>query len=679
MAASKTTKKRKRKPAAKQQPVGNRFQTEILILVMFAACLILMISAFGMGGIVGNAISAVCFGIMGLCAYIFPILLFAGVTFLIVNNTNRLAYKKVLAGVVFFVFLCGFLQLITEGYTPSTTFSDYYSLSSEYRTGGGVFGGAVCISTASAFGVVGGTVIIVLVLLVSLIIITQRSFFGFMNKILDFFTDAAREGREAYLEGQPDREKQKELRRKIRAEKRAEKIRRLEEGKVKMYVCGPTVYNLIHIGNARPMIIFDTVRRYMEYKGYEVNYVSNFTDVDDKIIKKAIEEGVSAEEISTRYIKECKKDMADMNVKPATTAPQATQEIQGMIDMIQTLIDKGYAYPAADGTVYFRVKKFKEYGKLSHKNLDDLQSGFRSLKVSGEDQKEDPLDFVLWKPKKEGEPSWPSPWCDGRPGWHIECSVMSKKYLGEEIDIHAGGEDLIFPHHENEIAQSECCNGKIFARYWMHNGFLNIDNRKMSKSLGNFRTVRQIGEQYDLQVLRFFMLNAHYRSPLNFSADLMEAAKNSLERILEAAGKLSDRKDNGAAENITEEELALLKEAEGFVTKFEAAMDDDFNTADALAAIFELVKFANTNVDENSSREFAGGLYEELFKLSDVLGLKIEKKEEILDKEIEDLIQERQAARKAKDFQRADEIRDELLKKGIILKDTREGVKWQRA
>ena len=461
--------------------------------------------------------------------------------------------------------------------------------------------------------------------------------------------------------------------------RRKEEFVPLEEGKVKMYVCGPTVYNLIHIGNARPMIIFDTVRRYMEYKGYEVNYVSNFTDVDDKIIKKAIEEGVSAEEISTRYIKECKKDMADMTVKPATPAPQATQELQGLLAMIQTLIDKGYAYPAADGTVYFRVKKFKEYGKLSHKNLDDLQSGFRSLKVSGEDQKEDPLDFVLWKPKKEGEPSWPSPWCDGRPGWHIECSVMSKKYLGEEIDIHAGGEDLIFPHHENEIAQSECCNGKIFARYWMHNGFLNIDNRKMSKSLGNFRTVRQIGEQYDLQVLRFFMLNAHYRSPLNFSADLMEAAKNSLERILEAAGKLSDRKDNAAVENITEEELALLKEAEGFVTKFEAAMDDDFNTADALAAIFELVKFANTNVNENSSKEFAAGLYEELFKLSDVLGLKIEKKEEILDKEIEDLIQERQAARKAKDFKRADEIRDELLKKGIILKDTREGVKWQRA
>ena len=460
--------------------------------------------------------------------------------------------------------------------------------------------------------------------------------------------------------------------------KQKEEFVPLHEGKVSMYVCGPTVYNFIHIGNARPMIVFDTVRRYMEYKGYEVNYVSNFTDVDDKIIKKAIEEGRTAEEVSQQYIEECKKDMHDMNVKPATTHPLATQEIQGMLDMISTLIEKGYAYAAADGTVYYRTRKFKDYGKLSHKNIDDLEAGHRNIQVTG-DLKEDPLDFVLWKPKKDGEPYWESPWCQGRPGWHIECSVMSKKYLGDEIDIHAGGEDLIFPHHENEIAQSEAANGVPFAKYWLHNAFLNIDNKKMSKSLGNFFTVREIGEKYDLQVLRFFMLSAHYRSPLNFSADLMEAAKNSLERILEAAGKLSDRKDNGAAENITEEELALLKEAEGFVTKFEAAMDDDFNTADALAAIFELVKFANTNVDENSSREFAGGLYEELFKLSDVLGLKIEKKEEILDKEIEDLIQERQAARKAKDFKRADEIRDELLKKGIILKDTREGVKWQRA
>ena len=413
--------------------------------------------------------------------------------------------------------------------------------------------------------------------------------------------------------------------------RRKEEFVPLEEGKVRMYVCGPTVYNLIHIGNARPMIIFDTVRRYLEYKGYDVNYVSNFTDVDDKIIKKAIEEGVSAEEISQRYIAECKKDMAGMNVKPATTHPLATQEIDGMIDMIQTLIDKEYAYPVADGTVYFRVKKFKEYGKLSHKNLDDLQSGFRSLQVSGEDQKEDPLDFVLWKPKKEGEPFWKSPWCDGRPGWHIECSVMSKKYLGEEIDIHAGGEDLVFPHHENEIAQSECCNGVPFAKYWMHNAFLNIDNRKMSKSLGNFRTVREIGEQYDLQVLRFFMLNAHYRSPLNFSADLMESSKNALERITEAAARLRDRQAAATVQEATEDEKKLMQEEAAFVTKFEESMDDDFNTADALAAVFELVKFANTNVQEGSSKEFAGHTLEVMTKLCDVLGLTLEKKEEILD------------------------------------------------
>nr|WP_296084473.1 cysteine--tRNA ligase [uncultured Blautia sp.] len=460
--------------------------------------------------------------------------------------------------------------------------------------------------------------------------------------------------------------------------RRKEEFVPLEEGKVRMYVCGPTVYNLIHIGNARPMIIFDTVRRYLEYKGYEVNYVSNFTDVDDKIIKKAIEEGVSSEEISQRYIAECKKDMAGMNVKPATTHPLATQEIDGMIDMIQTLIDKGYAYPVADGTVYFRVKKFKEYGKLSHKNLDDLQSGFRSLQVSGEDQKEDPLDFVLWKPKKEGEPFWKSPWCDGRPGWHIECSVMSKKYLGEEIDIHAGGEDLVFPHHENEIAQSECCNGVPFAKYWMHNAFLNIDNRKMSKSLGNFRTVRQIGEQYDLQVLRFFMLNAHYRSPLNFSADLMESSKNALERITDAAARLRDRQAVASVQEASDDEKKMMQEEAAFVAKFEEAMDDDFNTADALAAVFELVKFGNTNVQEGSSAEFAAHTLEVMTKLCDVLGLILDKKEEILNEEIENLIAERQAARKAKDFARADEIRGLLLDKGIELKDTREGVKWKR-
>ena len=460
---------------------------------------------------------------------------------------------------------------------------------------------------------------------------------------------------------------------------RKETFQPIEENKVRMYVCGPTVYNLIHIGNARPMIVFDTVRRYLEYRGYEVNYVSNFTDVDDKIIAKALEEGVSAEEISQRYMKECKKDMAAMNVRPASIHPLATQEIDGMIEMITDLIEKGYAYPAADGTVYFRVRNFPEYGKLSHKNLDDLQSGFRALQVSGGNQKEDPLDFVLWKPKKEGEPSWPSPWCDGRPGWHIECSVMAKKYLGEEIDIHAGGEDLVFPHHENEIAQSECCNGKTFARYWMHNAFLNIDNRKMSKSLGNFFTVREVGEEYDLQVLRFFMLSAHYRSPLNFSRDLMAAAKNGLERIRTAAEHLRQRKEQGVKGPMTQEEETLAGQAGEFVDKFQEAMDDDFNTADAISVIFELVKFANTHVTEDSTCAFAEKLYGVLGQLSDIMGLVLEQEEELLDEEIEELIALRQSARKAKDYQKADEIRQTLLEKGILLEDTREGVKWKKA
>ena len=460
--------------------------------------------------------------------------------------------------------------------------------------------------------------------------------------------------------------------------KKKEEFVPLEEGKVRMYVCGPTVYNYIHIGNARPMIVFDTVRRYFEYKGYDVNYVSNFTDVDDKIIKKAIEEQVSAQEISQRYIAECKKDMAGMNVKPATKHPLATEEICGMVEMISELIDKGYAYEK-NGTVYFSTRKFKDYGKLSHKNLDDLRSGGRSLLVSGEDEKEDPLDFVLWKPKKEGEPFWKSPWSDGRPGWHIECSVMSRKYLGEQIDIHAGGEDLIFPHHENEIAQSECCNDKIFARYWMHNAFLNIDNRKMSKSLGNFRTVREISEQYDLQVLRFFMLSAHYRSPLNFSAELMEASKNGLERILNATDNLKHLIASVAAEEMSAEEKEAFSKTDAYVEEFEKAMDDDFNTADAIAAIFELVKYANTTATAESSKEYLRGLLDRIVKLGDVLGLILDKKEELLDADIEKLIEERQAARKAKDFARADAIRDELLEKGIILKDTREGVQWKKA
>ncbi|MDW2796348.1 cysteine--tRNA ligase [Clostridium boliviensis] len=450
----------------------------------------------------------------------------------------------------------------------------------------------------------------------------------------------------------------------------------LEAGKVKMYVCGPTVYNLIHIGNARPMIVFDTVRRYFEYKDYEVNFVSNFTDVDDKIIKKAIEEGVDADTISRRYIEECKKDMEAMNVKPATMNPLATEEICGMLDMIKDLIVSGHAYPAADGTVYFRTKSFSQYGKLSHKNLEDLQSGFRELKVTGEEEKEDPSDFVLWKPKKEGEPYWESPWCDGRPGWHIECSVMSKKYLGDQIDIHAGGEDLIFPHHENEIAQSEAANGKEFARYWMHNAFLNIDNKKMSKSLGNFFTVRDISEKYDLQVLRFFMLSAHYRSPLNFSADLMESSKNGLERILTAVDKLKGLKQAGKTEGLLEKEDRSPIDA--LVEKYETAMDDDFNTADAISAIFELVKLSNTTTDEESSLEYISLLLDTIEKLCCILGIITEKEEVILAEEIEAMIAARQQARKDKDFALADEIRGKLLNQGIVLEDTREGVKWKR-
>lgn len=481
--------------------------------------------------------------------------------------------------------------------------------------------------------------------------------------------------------------------------RRKEEFVPLEPGKVKMYVCGPTVYNFIHIGNARPMLVFDTVRRYFEYKGYQVNYVSNFTDVDDKIIKKAIEEGVDSEVISSRYIEECKKDMGGMNVKPATTHPQATLEIDGMLKMIQILIEKGHAYAAQDGTVYFRTSSFQDYGKLSHKNLDELQSGFREIKVTGEEEKEAPSDFVLWKPKKEGEPYWDSPWCQGRPGWHIECSVMAKKYLGEQIDIHAGGEDLIFPHHENEIAQSEAANGKPFATYWMHNAFLNIDTnghvQKMSKSLGNFFTVREISERYDLQVLRFFMLSAHYRSPLNFSAELMEASKNGLERILTAADRLRDARKaalerekgnvdaalaaKGAKTVRNAEEQDHIGTAKELSAKYEAAMEDDFNTADAIAAVFELVKLCNSTVSGDSSLSYIDFMKELLERLCDVLGIVTERNEDILDDEIEAMIQARQQARKAKNFALADEIRGKLLDMGIVLEDTREGVKWKKA
>lgn len=450
----------------------------------------------------------------------------------------------------------------------------------------------------------------------------------------------------------------------------------IEEGKVRIYVCGPTVYNYIHIGNARPAIVFDTLRRYLEYKGYEVNYVSNFTDVDDKIIKKANEEGVDASEVSERYIKEFRTDMDALNVKEASRHPKATEEIGEMVHMIVTLIKKGHAYEK-NGTVYYKTRSFEEYGKLSKKNIDDLEAGSR---IAVSDEKDDPMDFVLWKPKKEGEPYWVSPWGDGRPGWHIECSVMSAKYLGEEIDIHAGGEDLIFPHHENEIAQSEAASGKLFARYWMHNAFLNIDNKKMSKSTGNFFTVRDICEQYPPQVVRFFMLNAHYRSPLNFSRDLMEAASNSLTRILTSVGQLEFLlKANSLKEgSLTEAEVKFTQEVEALQEKFNASMEDDLNTADAIAAIFEIVKLANTHCNGDSSKAFVQYLNDTISDLCDILGLKVHQEEELLDRDIEKLIEERQMARKNKDFARADEIRDRLLDKGIVLEDTREGVRWKR-
>ena len=463
--------------------------------------------------------------------------------------------------------------------------------------------------------------------------------------------------------------------------RKKEEFQPIREGKAGIYVCGPTVYDYIHIGNARPMIVFDTLRRYLTYKGYEVNYVSNFTDVDDKIIKRANEEGVEASVISERYIAEVKKDMAAMNVQEATTHPKATEEIPDMIEMIKVLIEKGHAYEV-NGTVYFRTRSFPEYGKLSHKNIDDLESGHRDddhqLKVSGEDEKEDFLDFVLWKPMKEGEPYWDSPWGKGRPGWHLECSVMSKKYIGDIIDIHAGGEDLIFPHHENEIAQSEAANGTQFARYWMHNAFLKINNEKMSKSLGNFFTVREISERYPLQVIRFFMLSAHYRSPLNFSDDLVEAAKNGLDRIVTAYEKASEASEKATVLTMTPEEQDYAKKVSEFTVKFEAAMDDDLNTADAISVIFELVKLSNSTIREGSSKEYCSLMADTIEKLCNVLGILVKQEKELLDADIEQLIEERQQARKEKNFARADEIRNSLLERGIALLDTRDGVKWKR-
>ena len=449
----------------------------------------------------------------------------------------------------------------------------------------------------------------------------------------------------------------------------------MEAGKIKMYVCGPTVYDYIHIGNARPYVIFDTIRRYFEYKGYSVNYVQNFTDVDDKIIKRANEEGVESTVISERYIKEALNDAAGLNVEPATKNPKVTEEMDHIIEMVQTLIDKGHAYEV-DGTVFFDTKSFDGYGKLSGKNIDDLMAGAR---IDVDDNKKNPTDFVLWKPKKEGEPAWQSPWGEGRPGWHIECSVMAKRYLGDTIDIHAGGEDLIFPHRENEIAQSEAANGVPFARYWMHNGFINIDNIKMSKSKGNFFTLREIAAEFPYDVVRFFILSGHYRSPINFSRELMTAAGTSLDRIKNCAKSLDFIVKNTQGE-MTAEEKALSAQADAFRVQLETAMEDDFNTADAVTAIFDLVSFANKNVKETSSKAFAEDILNKLLTLCNILGIKpLEAEEKGDTAKIEELIAKRTEAKKAKDFATADAIRAELLEMGVVIEDTRAGVRWSYA
>lgn len=449
----------------------------------------------------------------------------------------------------------------------------------------------------------------------------------------------------------------------------------LEEGKVKMYVCGPTVYNYIHIGNARPFIMFDTLRRYLQYKGYDVTFVQNFTDVDDKIIKRGHEEGISPEEVANKYIDEYFVDADGLGIKRADVHPRVTDNIQQIIDFVKDLEDKGYAYEV-NGDVYFDTKKFEGYGKLSKQNQDELEAGAR-IEVNG--QKRHPMDFVLWKSKKEGEPGWNSPWGEGRPGWHIECSVMSNRYLGETIDIHAGGQDLAFPHHENEIAQSEARSGKTFSNYWVHNGYININNEKMSKSKGNFFTVRDISKQYDLEIVRFFMLSAHYRNPVNFSDEMLNQAKAGLERLYNAKEKLEFTISNLSESSIKDEEKELIGELESYKIKFINAMEDDLNTADAVSAIFELSKFINTNVNETSSVEFAKMCLDKFNELTGVLNIVNKKNDDILDKDIEELIQKRADAKKNKDFKLADDIRQELLDKGIVLEDTRQGTKWKRA
>ena len=441
---------------------------------------------------------------------------------------------------------------------------------------------------------------------------------------------------------------------------------------VKIYACGPTVYNYIHIGNARPLCVFDVLRRYLEYRGYNVKFVQNFTDVDDKIIKRANEEGITFEEVSKKYIEEFWTDANGLNFKKASVHPKATENIDEIINIIKTLEEKGYAY-AVDGDVYFRTLKFKEYGKLSHQPIEDLQSGAR---IAIGEKKENPLDFALWKAAKEGEPYWDSPWGKGRPGWHIECSAMNKRFLGDTIDIHCGGQDLIFPHHENEIAQSECANGCTFSKYWMHNGYINVDNVKMSKSLGNFKTVREIANVYGYEVIRYFLISSHYRSPINYSLEIIEQCKSALERLYTCRESLDFALKN--AKDIPDDE-ELIKKLNSHREQFITAMDDDLNTADGVAAVFELVKDINTSIlDKEVSKnvcQTAAAVFDEL---CDVLGILYNRKNNDVDSDIEALIEERQQARANKDWATADRIRDELKAKGIILKDTPQGVTWNK-
>ncbi len=454
--------------------------------------------------------------------------------------------------------------------------------------------------------------------------------------------------------------------------RRKEEFVPVDEKQVRIYACGPTVYNYIHIGNARPLCVFDVLRRYMQYRGYNVKFVQNFTDVDDKIINRANEEGLTFEEVSEKYIKEFWTDAHGLNFKDADVHPKATENIEEIIEIIKTLEEKGYAY-AVDGDVYFRTLKFNGYGKLSHQPIEDLQSGAR---IAVGEKKEDPLDFALWKGAKEGEPYWDSPWGKGRPGWHIECSAMNRKYLGNTIDIHCGGQDLIFPHHENEIAQSEAANGEPFAKYWMHNGYINVDNVKMSKSLGNFKTVREIADAYGYEVIRYFLISSHYRSPINYSLEIIEQCKSALERLYTCRESL-DFAIKNAKDTDTDGELIKLIDSrkEQFIT----AMDDDLNTADGLSAIFELVKDINTKIlDKVVSKEVCEHAAEIFDELCGVLGILYNRKSNDLDSEIEELIKQRQEARANKDWATADRIRDELKEKGIILKDTPQGVTWTK-